>query len=63
MNTGVFACLVMENSPASKSGVRFGDQILQIDGVDMVGMQVDKVHKIFKGKSPGAAFELAIRDR
>jgi syntenin-1 len=63
MNTGVFVCLVMDNSPAANAGIRFGDQILQIDGQDMAGMSVDKVHKIFKSKKPGDSFQLAIRDR
>lgn len=63
MNTGVFACLVMDNTPAARGGLRFGDQILQIDGVDMAGMSVEKVHKIFKTKKPGDKFELAVRDR
>jgi len=63
MNTGVFACLVMDGAPAAKAGVRFGDQILQIDGQDMAGLSVEKVHKIFKSKNPGDTFELAVRDR
>jgi len=63
MNTGVFACLVMEGSPAARAGLRFGDQILQIDGQDMAGMSVDKVHTIFKKKNAGDKIELAVRDR
>ena len=63
MNTGVFVCLVIDGSPAAKAGLRFGDQILQIDGVDMAGMSVNKVHTIFKGKNPGETTLLAVRDR
>jgi len=63
MNTGVFVCLVMDNTPAARAGLRFGDQILQIDGVDMAGMTVDKVHTIFKNKKVGDNTLLAVRDR
>lgn len=63
MNTGVFACLVMDGSPAAKAGLRFGDQLLQIDGQDMAGMSVDKVHKIFKNKKAGDKIDIAVRDR
>jgi syntenin-1 len=63
MNTGVFVCLVMDGTPAARAGLRFGDQILQIDGVDMAGLSVDKVHTIFKKKNSGDTFDLAVRDR
>jgi len=63
MNTGVFVCLVMDDSPAARAGLRFGDQILQIDGIDMAGMSVEKVHAIFKKKNTGELTSLAIRDR
>ena len=63
MNTGVFVCLVMDGSPASRAGLRFGDQILQIDGQDMAGMSVDKVHSIFKKKKAGESCLVALRDR
>jgi syntenin-1 len=63
MNTGVFVCLVMDDTPAARAGLRFGDQILQIDGVDMAGLSVDKVHTIFKKKNSGDIFDLAVRDR
>ncbi len=63
MNTGVFVCLVIEDSPAAKAGLRFGDQILQIDGVDMAGMSVNKVHTIFKAKKAEENTLLAVRDR
>jgi len=62
-STGVFVCLVMDDSPAAKAGLRFGDQILQIDGVDMAGMSVAKVHAIFKNKKVGDTATLVVRDR
>jgi len=63
MNTGVFVCLVQENSPAANAGLRFGDQILQIDNEDMAGKSVNKVHALFKNKPVGTVLELAVRDR
>jgi len=63
MNTGVFVCLVMEGTPAAATGLRFGDQILQIDSQDMAGMTVEKVHKIFRSKNASSSFDLAVRDR
>lgn len=63
MNTGVFVCLVMDNSPASQGGLRFGDQILQINNQDMAGMSVDKVHGILKKVNKGDPVEFVVRDR
>jgi len=63
MNTGVFVCLVIDGSPAAKAGLRFGDQILQIDGEDMAGKSVDKVHTLLKKKNVGDKIEVALRDR
>lgn len=63
MNTGVFVCLVIENTPAAQAGLRFGDQILQINAQDMAGMSVDKVHGILKKINKGDGVELVLRDR
>lgn len=63
MNTGVFICLVMDNTPAAEGGMRFGDQILQINGQDMAGMSVDKVHSILKKLNKGDSVEFVVRDR
>jgi len=63
LNTGVFICLVTDQSPAACAGLRFGDQILQIDGVDMAGMSVTTVHNILKKKGDGDFITFAVRDR
>ena len=63
MNTGVFICLVIDGSPAARAGLRFGDQILQIDGKDMAGLNVKEVHGIFTKKKDGDSTLLAVRDR
>ena len=51
-----------KDSPAAMGGVRFGDQILQIDNETVAGYGTDKVMKILKKSNPQRV-ELAIRDR
>ncbi|KAF4532756.1 hypothetical protein B566_EDAN007723 [Ephemera danica] len=48
VNHGLFVCLVTKGSPAALAGLRFGDQILQINGQDMAGMSMEQGHKILK---------------
>lgn len=62
INNGIFVCLVVENSPAALVGIRFGDQILQINGTNVAGFSMDKVHDILK-KSPVNGINIAVRDR
>lgn len=50
------------DSPAKLVGLRFGDQILQINDENVAGFTVDKVHSIIK-KMPVNGIRLAIRDR
>uniref|UniRef100_A0A8C7BAP8 PDZ domain-containing protein n=1 Tax=Neovison vison TaxID=452646 RepID=A0A8C7BAP8_NEOVI len=40
--------LVQENSLASLVGLRFGDQVLQINGENCAGWSSDKAHKVLK---------------
>ncbi|KAI1283795.1 Syntenin-1 [Halotydeus destructor] len=62
ISKGIFVVLVQKDSPAALVGLRFGDQILQIDGDNVAGYSVDKVHNILK-KGPANGVKLAVRDR
>lgn len=63
VNKGVFVCLVAKQSPAALGGLRFGDQILQINGENVAGFSSDKVHDILKNKTSVNNINLVIRDR
>lgn len=62
VNKGVFVCLVESNSPAALAGLRFGDQILEINNVTVAGYTMDQVHKLFKD-SPINGISVVVRDR
>lgn len=62
VSNGIFVCLVMKDSPAAIAGLRFGDQILQVNGVTVAGFSVDKVHDLFR-KSPVNGISVVVRDR
>ncbi|XP_027974654.1 syntenin-2 isoform X1 [Zalophus californianus] len=51
IDQGLFVQLVKANSPASLVGLRFGDQILQIDGRDCAGWSTDRAHRVLKRAS------------
>ncbi|KAI4823781.1 hypothetical protein KUCAC02_012350 [Chaenocephalus aceratus] len=48
IDNGVFIQLVQANSPAALAGLRFGDQVLQINGQNCAGWSLDKSHKALK---------------
>jgi len=62
INKGVFVSFVQRGSPAAIAGLRFGDQILQINGETLAGYDRDKVMKILKKANP-KMIEFAVRDR
>ncbi|XP_014244142.1 syntenin-1-like [Cimex lectularius] len=62
VNSGIFVCLVTKGSPAEMGGLRFGDQILQVNGTIVAGFSVDQVHKLFK-KAPVNEVVVVVRDR
>lgn len=62
VSKGVFVCLVLKGSPAALAGIRFGDQILQINAVTVAGFSVDQVHTLFR-KSPVNGISVVVRDR
>ena len=59
---GIFVQLVQANTPASLVGLRFGDQILQIDGRDCAGWSTDKAHQVVK-KASAEKIVIVVRDR
>lgn len=62
INKGVFVSFVQQGSPAAVAGLRFGDQILQINGETLAGFDRDKVMKVIK-KAAADKITLAVRDR
>jgi len=62
VNKGLFIALVHKDSPASMAGLRFGDQILQIDGQTVAGWDTDKAMSFLKKCNP-QKIVFAIRDR
>uniref|UniRef100_A0A4X1SP12 Syndecan binding protein n=2 Tax=Sus scrofa TaxID=9823 RepID=A0A4X1SP12_PIG len=59
---GIFVQLVQANSPASLVGLRFGDQVLQINGENCAGWSSDRAHKVLK-QAFGEKITMTIRDR
>lgn len=59
---GLFVAFVQAGYPAALAGLRFGDQILQINGQTVAGWDNDKAHNFLK-KADGQRIEMAVRDR
>lgn len=62
MQGGVFVVLVYALSPAAMAGLKFGDQILEINDIPVAGHSMEKVHDLFKKAAPDE-FRLVVRDR
>ncbi|NXO01000.1 SDCB2 protein, partial [Rhinopomastus cyanomelas] len=62
VDQGIFVQLVKANSPASLVGLRFGDQVLQIDGRNCAGWSSDKAQRVLKKASP-EKIVMVVRDR
>ncbi|XP_044154644.1 syntenin-2 [Bufo gargarizans] len=62
VDKGVFVQLVQANSPASLVGLRFGDQILQIDNQDCAGWSSERAYKALK-KAGQDRISVIVRDR
>merc|ERR1712018_658350 len=54
--------MVAKGSPAAMGGLKFGDQILQINNETVAGYTAEKVHSIFKNAGVNNIV-LAVRDR
>ncbi|KAL5456897.1 hypothetical protein EMCRGX_G034124 [Ephydatia muelleri] len=59
---GVFVSFVAKGSPAAIGGLRFGDQILAINGEVVAGYSSEKASKCIT-KAPAEKITLAVRDR
>lgn len=59
---GVFVVLVYAGSPAAMAGLKFGDQILEINDIPVAGYSMHKVHELIKKASPDE-LRFAVRDR
>ncbi|XP_069076327.1 syntenin-1 [Pleurodeles waltl] len=62
VDNGIFVQLVQANSPASLVGMKFGDQVLQINGENCAGWSSDKSHKIL-AQAAGDKITMVVRDR
>ncbi|XP_030635033.1 syntenin-1 [Chanos chanos] len=62
IDNGVFVQLVQANTAAALGGLRFGDQILQINGESCAGWTSERAHRALKNASP-ERITLAVRDR
>ncbi|XP_053324292.1 syntenin-1 [Spea bombifrons] len=62
VDNGIFVQLVQANSPASLVGLKFGDQVLQINGENCAGWSSDKSHKFLK-QAGGDRISMVVRDR
>jgi len=61
-DSGVFVGFVWKDSPAAMAGLRFGDQILRINGESTAAWKQDKVLKVLRAADP-TGIELVVRDR
>ncbi|NWR63213.1 SDCB2 protein, partial [Bucorvus abyssinicus] len=62
VDQGIFVQLVKANSPAALVGLRFGDQILQIDGKNCAGWSREKAQRALKRANP-EKIVMVVRDR
>ncbi|KAM9528058.1 syntenin-2 [Guaruba guarouba] len=62
VDQGIFVQLVKANSPAALVGLRFGDQILQMDGRSCAGWSSDKAQRALKKANP-EKIVMVVRDR
>ena len=62
LSQGVFVSFVYRDSPAAMVGLRFGDQVLQVNGEDVAGWSTEKAMKYLKNCAP-TDIRMAVRDR
>ncbi len=57
---GITVISPIEGTPAYKAGLKTGDKIVEVDGVDISGYAVDKAANLIKGKE-GTTVDIGIR--
>jgi syntenin-1 len=62
IDNGIFVGCVWKDSPSAMAGLRFGDQLLAINGQSCAGWTAKQAIKCL-GKQEGASITLALRDR
>ncbi|PAA68125.1 hypothetical protein BOX15_Mlig004386g1 [Macrostomum lignano] len=62
ISQGLFVAMVYRGSPAALAGLRFGDQIVEVNGEAVAGWSADRAAKAFKG-CPVNGIQLMVRDR
>lgn len=63
VNRGICVCLVVKNSPAALAGLKFGDQIVQVNGTEVLGYSDDKFHSLLDKSAKDKPISLIVRDR
>ncbi|MEA5140183.1 S41 family peptidase [Arcicella rigui] len=59
-NGKVLIMLIDEGTPAEKSGLRIGDEIVKVDGIDLLARKVGDVGKLIKGQT-GTAVKITVK--
>lgn len=62
ISQGLFVAMVYRGSPAALAGLRFGDQIVEVNGDAVAGWSADRAAKAFKA-CPVNGIQLMLRDR
>lgn len=63
VSKGIFVQAVITNLPAAKAGLRFGDQLLSVNGTFGAGFSSDKAHNLIKEGIKSGRVDLAVRER
>lgn len=61
-DSGIFVGFVWAGSTAAMAGMRFGDQILRINGESVAAWKQEKVLKVLRNADPSGV-EIVVRDR
>lgn len=63
VSKGIFVQAVIQNLPSAKAGLRFGDQLLSVNGTFVAGFSSDKAHNLIQDGIKSGRVDLAVRER